>query len=135
MNYMNMKIKRESLLSQKQVRDVLSKKGMEDSTDYHALEVIFDWEYEHFRRQLTWRYPISDGLYLGGYLIPVKEGMLYVPYHDVDRKEGEQLLVSEAKLMDAECCGLFAEDMQSYADGLCDALNDMKRELEKEKRA
>lgn len=75
-------------------------------------------------QELTWRYPISDGNFAGGFITLIQEGVLWIPYNEIDTWNGERLLLDEAHLLDENACQILADDIRTYADGLCDALKD-----------
>lgn len=69
-----------------------------------------------------WRYPLSDDMHNGGFIVPVQEGYLWMPYDEVDQEYYEVILPEEARLLDAECCERFQKDLREYADSLCAVL-------------
>ena len=125
MKYMNMDIDPKELLTQEQVREILSKNPINNG----LMGDISDYESEHFNCELYWHYPLSDSVSVGAYIIPVQEGFLWVPYDDVDKYEGEILLPHDAHLLSAEECEVLADEMQRYMSGLVAALNDMQAHL------
>lgn len=75
--------------------------------------------------ELKWHYPISDGEHSGGFLVPVREGLLYIPYNEVyNADEYEVLLADKASLMDEESCEMFANELMSFSDGICKAMRE-----------
>lgn len=54
--------------------------------------------------------------------MPVREGILWIPYDEMEKEAGEILRTGDAVLMDEAACAAYAEDLRSYADELCSAL-------------
>lgn len=68
---------------------------------------------------LIWRYPLTDDVHEGAFIVPVKEGFLWIPYDEIDKEYYEILLPDEASLMDAECCDYLVKQLRDYTDDLC----------------
>lgn len=66
---------------------------------------------------------------MGAFIIPVQEGFLWLPYDEAAKHEGEVLLIQDARLMAADDCEVLSDDVQSYTNGLVDALGDIKVHL------
>ena len=96
----------------------------ENGADNRALSGIREEQWERFGKELIWLYPISEGESAGGFIIPVQEGILWIPYNAMDREDGELLELKEAHLLSAEACGYLKEDLRSYVEGLCDVLQE-----------
>ena len=77
-----------------------------------------------YRKELVFHYPISESAHLGGFLTPVREGVLWLPYDEVHRSEGEQLLLKDARLLTEDDCEILCSDIQTCADTLHSALGD-----------
>lgn len=94
---------------------------------------------EHYAETLgcdpIWRYPISLDSCNGGFLIPVTEGYLFIPYDEVDTEDYEILMLDKTRLMDEESCDYFVEELQSYGTALCQELQEICKELTARTRA
>lgn len=118
--YMNMKIDPSELPS----RDELLSRLREDGGTDRALGHLREEQYEKYGNELDWRYPISEGMAAGGFVLPVREGILWIPYDEMEREEGEILLLDDAHLLDEDACEIMADDLRRYADGLCAMLKE-----------
>ena len=105
-------------------KDELLKRLYADGSTDRSLSHLREEQYEKFNMELIWRYPISQGESAGGFVIPVREGGLWIPYDEMEKEEGEVLLLSNACLMTADVCHAWAEDFRFYADGLCNVLKE-----------
>ena len=76
LTYMGVELDREQLMSREELFKHLNENGMDDK----ALGGIREQQYEQYRQELIWRYSLSDGNSLGGFILPVKEGFLWLPY-------------------------------------------------------
>ena len=96
----------------------------ENGADNRALSHVRDEQWERFGKDLIWLYPISEGESAGGFILPVQEGILWIPYDAMNKEDGEFLELKDAHLLSAEACGHLLEDLRSYADGLCAVLQE-----------
>ena len=101
----------------------------ENGEDDRALAKIRERQYEEYGAEAIWRYPISDGLHLGTFIVPVKEGFISLPYDSVDKHDGELLELGEAALLSADAMQFFIEDWLSFSDDLLSAMRDMQSML------
>ena len=118
--YMSMEIDPESLPT----KDELIARLKEDGGMDRAFAPVREEQYERYGSELVWRYPISEGYAAGGFILPVREGILWVPYDEIEKEEGEILLLDDAELLDAGACEVMADDFRRYADGLCSMLRE-----------
>lgn len=118
--YMNVEIDPESLPT----KDELIARLKEDGGTDRAFAPVREEQYERYGSELVWRYPISEGYAAGGFILPVREGILWVPYDEIEKEEGEILLLDDAELLDAGACEVMADDFRRYADGLCSMLRE-----------
>ena len=116
--YMNMNLDPATLPSKD---DLLARIRADGETD-RALADLREEQMETYQNELIWRYPISEGTAAGGFITPVREGILWIPYDEMDREEGEILLLDEACLLTEDACTAFEEDFRYYAAGLCSML-------------
>lgn len=101
--------------------DLLARVRADGGTD-RALADIREEQMEAYQNELIWRYPISEGNSAGGFITPVREGILWIPYDEMEREEGEILMPDEACLLTEDACTVFEEDFRYYANGLCSML-------------
>ena len=116
--YMDRKLKSEELPTMKELISEIDENGGTDA----ALAGLREKQYRQYCCELIWRYPISQGDSAGGFLMPVREGILWIPYDEMEKEAGEILRTSDAVLMDEAACRTYAEDFRAYADELCSAL-------------
>lgn len=69
----------------------------------------------HSELRYIWRYPISVGIDSGAYLVPVKEGILLIPYENTCQNHGDLLLLDDAYLSYADGLKYMAQELQTYA--------------------
>ena len=112
----------QQLMSRHELLDFLKENGESD----RALSKIREIHFERFGNELIWRYPISDGLHLGTFIIAVKEGFISLPYDIVEQEKGELLELQDAKMFDLESMGYFIEDWHLFSDDLMGAMKDMR---------
>lgn len=118
--YMNMEIDPESLPT----KDELIARLEEDGGTDRAFASVREEQYARYRNELIWRYPISEGCAPGGFILPVREGILWIPYDEMEKEEGEILLLDDAELLDSDACAVMADDLRRYADSLCSVLRE-----------
>ena len=108
------------LYSKERVLELLTANG----SNYQALNIIQDAYIGIFGNELIWTYPICDGDGLGGMIVPVKEGILWLPYNEVLRVEGEVFDLNAAVLLDTESLTFLKEDFLRYQAVLIQVLDD-----------
>lgn len=118
--YMNMEIDPESLPTKDELIARLKKDGGTDN----ALARLREEQHEEYGNGLDWLYPISEGYAAGGFILPIREGILWIPYNEIEKEEGEILLLDDAELLNSETCEIMADDFQRYADGLFSVLRE-----------
>ena len=116
--YMDKKLNPDELPTMKELLMEIDENGGTDA----ALAGLREKQYRQYCCELIWRYPISQGDSAGGFLMPVREGILWIPYGEMEKEAGEILRTSDAVLMDEAACRTYAEDFRAYADELCSAL-------------
>ena len=116
--YMDRTLNPEELPTMKKLLSEIDENGGTDA----ALAGLREKQYRQYCCELIWRYPISQGDSAGGFLMPVREGILWIPYDEMEKEAGEILRTSDAVLMDEAACRTYAEDFRAYADELCSAL-------------
>lgn len=118
--YMNMELDPALLPTKYELLARIRKAGGTD----RALSDLREEQMETYQNDLIWRYPISQGTAAGGFVMPVREGILWIPYDEMEREEGEILMLQDACLLDADACSYMADDYQTYAEGLCSMLRE-----------
>jgi len=121
-------IDRQKLISKSELLEFLRENGEDD----RAMAGIRDSYQKVFGNELVWRYPISDGKFLGTFIVAVKEGFISLPYDSVDRVDGELLELADAAMFDADAMRFFIDDWLSFSDDLASAMKDMLRHLQGE---
>lgn len=89
---------------------------------------------EEYRNDLCWQYPISDGIHAGTYLIPVREGIVSLPYDEMEQEDGEIFRLEDLKTFDADSMAVLKEDWESFSSGLMEAMNGMLEFLHQRER-
>lgn len=117
--FMNLSLNPEELPTKDEMIEMIWDGGGTDA----ALAELREKQHEQYGNELIWRYPISAGESAGGFIMPVREGVLWIPYDEMDKEEGEILLVDNAELLSEDACEIMADDYMSYAKELCDVLN------------
>lgn len=87
--------------------------------NYHSISAMRDGFVDQFGKELIVHYPISDGMSLGGYILPVQEGFLWLPYDEVSRSDGELLRLENARLLTNDECEIMLMDFRIYSEHLC----------------
>ena len=90
--YMNVEIDPESLPT----KDELIARLEDDGGTDRAFASVREEQYERYGNELVWRYPISEGCAAGGFILPVREGILWLPYDEMEKEEGEILMLAQA---------------------------------------
>ena len=116
--YMDRTLNPEELPTMKKLLSEIDENGGTDA----ALAGLREKQYRQYCCELIWRYPISQGDSAGGFLMPVREGILWIPYDEMEKEAGEILRTCDAVLMDEAACRAYADDFRAYADELCSAL-------------
>lgn len=121
MTFTNIDIEPEQLLTQREALDKLRESG----SDYTALTWLTNKYFETFGSDLLWQYPLCDGENAGAFILPVREGFLYLPYNRMDVQKHELLDLDRAFLLDSDDVKTMRDEWQSYSGALAGALTDM----------
>lgn len=121
--YMGVAVNRSKLYGMDELLRMLERYGGFDKT----LDRVRETYSERFGNQLIWKYPFSDNMYGGGALIPVREGVLFLPYDSVYEDSGARYRLGDAELLSSENIRLLQSECRAYMEGLLAALNDMER--------
>lgn len=62
---------------------------------------------------------------MGTFFVPVKEGILSLPYDRVEREDYEVFTLEDACLCDATSMEVFLEDWDSFSGQLCQTMSNM----------
>ena len=118
-SYMKINLNPEELPTMRElIREIVDNGG----TDA-ALADLREKQHEKYHNELIWRYPVSQGEAAGGFIMPVCEGILWIPYDEMEKEAGEILLIDNADLLTEDACEKMADDFSRYADQLCDVLH------------
>lgn len=71
-----------------------------------------------YQNELCWCYPIMDELHLGTFLLLVKEGVLSLPFNEVDSVDYELFCLEDACLCDAASINLLIADWYRFDSDL-----------------
>ena len=115
----------QDLLSKDELIACLRENGGSD----RALADIRNQQYEKYGNELIWRYPISDGVHMGAFIVPVKEGFISLPFDAVDVEEYELLELDDAAMFDESAMRIFIDDWRLFSDDLTNAMTDILRIL------
>jgi len=118
----------QDLMSKDELIAYLRENGESD----RALASIRNQRYEKYGNELIWRYPISDGIHLGTFIVPVKEGFISLPFNVVDATDYELLELDDAAFFDEDAMQTFINDWRSFSYDLITAMIDMLRALRSE---
>lgn len=118
-SYMKLSLNPEELPTMKELLKEIVDNGGTDA----ALADLRKKQHEKYHNELIWRYPISQGEAAGGFIMPVREGILWIPYDEMEKEAGEILLTDNADLLTEDACEMMADDYSRYADQLCDVLH------------
>ena len=110
-------------------RETLLRILEENGANEPAIAAISDQYMESLGQDPVWQYPLCDTKYLGGFVVPVQEGWLWIPYDSVDKEEYELLVLDDTNLLDAETCEYLANELKEYCAGFVAALGRIQNEL------
>lgn len=111
------------LITQRELLDYLDCHG----NTYSDLMNFCDRYLEDFHNSLCWCYPISDGNHMGTYLVPVREGVLSLPYDQIDPEDFEILCLEDAGLCSGKALSYYLTDWHTYSENLCRALHSLSQ--------
>lgn len=115
------------LKSRQEVLDYLRENG----ASHTALMDICEEYREKYQNELCWHYPTTDELHLGTFLLLVKEGVLSLPFNEVDSVDYELFCLEDACLCDAASIDLLIADWYCFDADLRHAMEGMRRYYEK----
>ena len=97
----------------------LLKNGGHSFTDLAPIRERYEAQ---FGSDQTWSFPFHDGSHLGGVFLPVKEGILYLPYDCVCSDCYEQFKVGDAHLLDGAEARRLLDILETHYSSLHRAL-------------
>lgn len=103
----------------------------ENGASHRALMDICGEYMEKYQNELCWYYPTTDELHLGTFLLLVKEGVLSLPFNEVDSVDYERFCLEDACLCDAASINLLIADWYRFDSDLRHAMEGMRRYYEK----
>ncbi len=116
----------DALLPAKEALEYLKDNG---STDCTLSDIRLRY-YAAYGNELCWRYPISDGIHAGAFILVTKDGYLSLPYTSMDEDEYEILMLDDATFHDSASLATLLSDWEDFSADLTDAMCEMCRILE-----
>lgn len=113
------------LLTRAELLDFLEEDGASD----RSLAKVRERYMDQFGNEMVWRYPISDGMHTGTFIVCVQEGFISLPYDVIDAEDYEMLELQDAAMYDAESMRIFIEDWETFSKDLTGAMQEMLRIL------
>lgn len=110
--------KSKGLVSMEEVMELLTNGGQR----FVDLEPIRKKYEERFGDEQCWSFPFCDGDHLGGVIMPVQEGVLYLPYDYLDTECYEQFVTENACLLEKEKAAHMRKLLQDHCAGLSTVL-------------
>ena len=120
----NAAVEMHRLLSKTDLIDKLQKAGCSCS----ALSELCNQYVKLFGNELYWQYPITDGEHYGVYFVLVREGILSLPYSDVDSLD-EQFDIDNAKICDVRDISNYLSNWKQFSSYTSKILDTMVRFL------
>ena len=93
-HYMDRTLNPDELPTKDELLEQLRKAG----SCWNAISELREGQFERYANELVWHYPISDSNFYGGYITPVRDGFLFIPYDEVRIRSDEHLLLDKAYL-------------------------------------
>ena len=121
MKYMGLDIDKSKLMTMAEVIDYLQTHG----ENYSVFSELRDRYEEEFGNNLVWNYQNCADYFPGCFLMPVQEGILSVPYDEVEVDEFEIIATDSIELLSAEELRERLDRYRSYAEGLMSAMEEM----------
>ena len=116
----------DALLPAKEALEYLKDNG---STDCTLSDIRLRY-YAAYGNELCWRYPISDGIHAGAFILVTKDGYLSLLYNSMDEDEYEILMLDDATFHDSASLATLLSDWEDFSADLTDAMCEMCRILE-----
>lgn len=110
-------------------KDELLDSLFEDGGTVSALSGVCDRYVRLCGNELYWSYPITDGQYNGVYFVLVQEGVLCLPYYEIDKECFEMFERDGVRLLTAEEMSYFIGEWERYSEMLCPAMESLYKNL------
>ena len=110
-------------------KEILAYLKDNDSTDRTLSDIRLRYYAAH-GNELCWRYPISDGIHAGAFILATKDGYMSLPYNSMDEEDYEILVLDDAVFHDPASLTTFLSDWEDFSADLTDAMREMCRILE-----
>jgi len=107
--------------AQQAVLETLQRNG----ASFAGLEPIRTQYEKCFGDDLCWTFPYCDGKHLGGVILPVKEGFLYLPYDGLSSEDYELFTLTDAALLTEEQVRFMATEVEEHSQALYQVLLDI----------
>lgn len=101
----------------------------ENGATFSALEPVRERYTGQFGNELCWSYPHSFKGHLGCVILPVREGVLCLPYDALDSETFEQLDAEAIRLLNPEDAQAMMDGLLTQAAELYGVLADVRRAL------
>ena len=106
-------------------KDEFLEKLTEMGGTYSDLVSLCEQNVSRFGNELFWHYSLSDERYNGAYFVLVKEGVLRLPYEDVEIAENEHFNLFDARLCTEEFLRDAIEDLRCYTEYTVSVLKEL----------
>ena len=118
--YMGAYLKEDALMTRKEVIDYVG--GAEELTN--RMDKLRTNLSELLGIDVVWRHVIPGEEYHGAYILPVREGILWLPYQAL-QDDAEQIDLAHAELLDAAAASALANEFKAYSDDCLSVLTDI----------
>ena len=118
-------VKFEDLKTHTELIDYLTENGPTHS----SLMDFCDSYRKRYRNELCWSYPISDGKHMGTFIIPVREGILSLPYDEADKANYERFCLEDVRMFRAADMEEFMDSWETFSSELKTAMQSMRAYL------
>lgn len=120
--YDTLKINVNKLKSSTELKEYLTEWG----ADYSALNDFCEEYQEKHGNQLYWHYPHSDDKHNGLYFVMCSDGVLCLPYDQMDTEYFEYFELEDARLLEPESIEYFIKDWVRFSADLVNAMKAMQ---------
>lgn len=107
----------------------LKKYLSERSATFTSLSDFCEEYQDKFGNQLYWHYPYSDDKHSGLYFVLCSDGILCLPYDQMDGEFFESFKIEDTRFLDADSMKLFIDDWNCFSADLVDAMTSMQEWL------
>ena len=107
--FMRLSINPDDLPTMREVLDRLQ--------DKEAIDQLQSEQMNRYHNTLLWQYPLSQETATGGFILPVREGILWIPYGETGT-----CIPADAHILSENDCETLLREFSSYASQLCDVL-------------